>query len=140
MSLIVYEEMLLLHRFEALGEHGDNLVEVAHDAEVGNAEDGGELVLVDGNDQLALFHTGKVLNGTADTAGKIEVGTNGLTGLSHLTALIHDTGINHSTAAGHFAFQLLGILAWLMSVITFSSLTVLIIFTRLIFCSSNWTL
>ena len=32
-----------------LGEHGHDLVEVAHDAQVGNAEDGSKLVLVDGD-------------------------------------------------------------------------------------------
>ena len=97
---------LLLHGFETLGEHGDNLVEVANDAEVGNAEDGGELIFVDGNDELALFHAGEVLDGTADAASHIEVGTDGLTGLSDLTAGIHHASIHHSTAAGDFATKL----------------------------------
>ncbi len=42
---------LFLHLFaDALGEHGHDLVEVAHDAQVGNAEDGSKLVLVDGDE------------------------------------------------------------------------------------------
>ena len=83
-------------------------MEVAHDAEVCHAEDGCKFVLIDGDNQLALFHTGKVLDSATDATGKIEVGTNGLTSLSHLTALIHNTSVDHSTAAGHFAFQLFG--------------------------------
>ena len=65
------EKLLLKFFLDALGEHGDNLVEVAHNTQVSNAEDGGELVLVDGDDVIALLHTGEVLDGTADTASHI---------------------------------------------------------------------
>ena len=90
--------LLFLHLFlDALGEHGNDLVEVAHDAQVSYTEDGGKLVLVDGDDEIALLHTGEVLDGTADTASHVEVGTNGLTGLTHLYLVRHHAVIDHST-------------------------------------------
>ncbi len=96
--LSVVVGFLLLELFlDALGQHGNNLVEVAHDTQVSNAEDGGELVLVDGDDEITLLHTGKVLDGTADTTGHVEVGTNGLTSLTHLDLVRHHAVIDHGT-------------------------------------------
>ena len=40
---ICYANRLFLHAFQTLGEHRNNLVEVANDAEVGNAEDRGKI-------------------------------------------------------------------------------------------------
>ena len=99
---------LALHGGEALGEHGDNLVEVAHDAEVGDAEDGGELVFVDGDDEFALLHACEVLDGAADAAGHVEGRADGLAGLADLAAGVHDAGVDHGAAAGDFAAELLG--------------------------------
>ncbi len=104
----MFAESLFLHALQAFGEHGDNLVEVTHDAEVGHLEDGGELVLVDGDDEFALLHAGEVLDGTADAAGHVEGGTHGLAGLAHLTAGIHDAGVDHGAGAGDFAAELFG--------------------------------
>ena len=59
-------ELLLHLLLQSLRQHGDNLVQVSNDAEVSDAEDGCELVLVDGDDEVGLFHTGQVLDGTAD--------------------------------------------------------------------------
>ena len=94
---------LFLHGLQALGEHGDNLVEVAHDAEVGHLEDGGELVLVDGDDEFALLHAGEVLDGAADAAGHVEGGADGLAGLAHLAAGVYDASVDHGAAAADFA-------------------------------------
>ena len=90
-------DLLLEFLLDALGQHGDNLVEVAHDTQVSNAEDGSELVLVDGDDEVTLFHTCQVLDGTADTASHVEVGTDGLTGLTYLYLVRHHTVVNHGT-------------------------------------------
>ena len=72
-------------------------MEVTHDTQVSDAEDGSELVLVDGDDEIALLHTGKVLDGTADTTSHVEVGANGLTRLTHLALVRHHTVIDHGT-------------------------------------------
>ena len=45
---------------------GNDLVQFADDAVSGNVEDGGVLVLVDGDDVLGVLHTGNVLDGTRD--------------------------------------------------------------------------
>ena len=93
----VFTGLLLEFLLDALGQHGDNLVEVAHDTQVSNAEDGGKLVLVDGDDVIALLHTGEVLDGTADTASHVEVGTDGLTRLAYLYLVGHHAVVNHGT-------------------------------------------
>ena len=89
--------LLLEFLLDALGQHGNDLVEVTNDAQVCHAEDGGKLVLVDGDDVIALFHTGEVLDGTADTASHVEAGTNCLTGLAHLALVRHHAVVNHGT-------------------------------------------
>ena len=97
LSCCVKDVLCLEFFLDALGQHGDNLVEVAHDAQVSDAEDGGELVLVDGDDEIALLHTGKVLDGTADTASHIEGGTDSLTRLTNLALVGHHAVIDHGT-------------------------------------------
>ncbi len=92
------EESLLHFLLQSLRQHGDNLVQVSNDAEVGDAEDGRKLVLVDGDDEVGLFHTGQVLDGTADTTSHVEVRADGLTRLTHLTVMRHHAVVNHRTA------------------------------------------
>ena len=92
------EGLLFDFLFQALGKHRNDLVEITHDTQVSDAEDGSELVLVDGDDEVGLFHTGEMLDGTADTAGHVEVRTDGLTGLTHLTVVRHHAVVNHGTA------------------------------------------
>src|SRR3546814_18800210 len=46
---------------ELIGEFGDDFVEVADEADVGDLEDGGVLILVDGDDGLRILHAGEVL-------------------------------------------------------------------------------
>lgn len=80
---------------EALGQEGHDLVDVAHDAEVGDAEDRRELVFVDGDDVLALLHAGEVLDGSGDAEREVYVGTHGLAGLAHLTVVLDHAGVHH---------------------------------------------
>lgn len=98
LAMMGYQGVLLLEfLLDALGQHGDDLVEVADDAQVSHAEDGGELVLVDGDDEVALLHTGEVLDGTADAASHVQVRTDGLTRLAHLYLVGHHAVVNHGT-------------------------------------------
>ena len=79
-------------------QHWDNLVQVANDAKVGNAEDWCKLILVDSDDEVRFFHTCKMLDGAADTASHVEVWTDSLTCLTHLTLVRHHAVIDHGTA------------------------------------------
>ena len=89
---------------DLLDEFGNDLVQIADDAVSGNVEDGGVLVLVDGDDVLGVLHTGNVLDGTRDAQGNVDAGMHGLTGLADLVvsrqpALIGDgTGSTDNTA------------------------------------------
>ena len=89
--------LLLDFLLQALSEHRNDLMQIAHDTEVSDAEDRCELVLVDGDDEVGLFHASEVLDGTADTASHVQCGTDGLTGLTHLTVMRHHAVVNHGT-------------------------------------------
>ena len=80
---------------KTLGEHGDDLVEVADDAEVCHAEYRCKLVLVDCDDELGLFHACEVLYRAGDAEGEVYVGTYGLACLAYLTLVPDDAGIDH---------------------------------------------
>ena len=72
-------------------------MQVAHDTEVGNREDGSIFILVDSHDIMRLLHTSQVLDSAGDTASHVEVRANGFTGLAYLISMVHHAGIHHST-------------------------------------------
>jgi len=51
---------------DLLDQFGHDLEQVAHDAVVGNTEDGCALILVDSDDALGVLHTSGVLDSTGD--------------------------------------------------------------------------
>ena len=73
-----------LGSLDLLDQLGNDLVQIADDAVGGNVEDGGVLVLVDGDDVLGVLHTGNVLDGTGDAQRNVDAGMHGLTGLADL--------------------------------------------------------
>ena len=58
-----YEPSRSAPLLEGLDQLGQHLVDVAHHSEVGDGEDGGFLILVDGDDVLGALHTDHVLGG-----------------------------------------------------------------------------
>ena len=69
-------------------------MEVADDAEVGHPEDGGLLVLVDGDDVGRALHPHQVLRGAGDSAGQVHGRLHDLAGLAHLVRVGHPAGID----------------------------------------------
>src|SRR5512146_898853 len=63
-----------------LNQRGDDLEQVADGGVVGDFEDGGFGILVDGHDGARAFHAHDVLNGAADTESQIELRRDGLPG------------------------------------------------------------
>ena len=98
-----------LGRLDFLNQLGNDLVQIADNAVGGNVEDGGVLVLVDGDDVLGILHTGNVLDGTGDAQRNVDAGMHGLAGLTDLMvsgepALIGDgTGSTDNTAQTSFS-------------------------------------
>src|SRR6476619_4311551 len=81
-ELIVRSAALLgLH---GLGELGQDLVQVAHDAQVGELEDRGVRVLVDRHDVLRGLHADLVLDRAGDAGGQVELRRDRLAGLADL--------------------------------------------------------
>ena len=83
-ALVDYGRESSLGGLDLLDEFGNDLVQIADDSVGGNVEDGGVLVLVDGDDVLGVLHTGNVLDGTGDAQGNVDAGMHGLTGLADL--------------------------------------------------------
>src|SRR5690242_12038884 len=80
-SLLVVE---VPHGF---GQRGDHLESVAHDAVVGDLEDGSVGVLVDRHDAARGGHAGQVLDGPRDADRHVEFGRNRLAGLADLVVV-----------------------------------------------------
>ena len=88
---------------DLLDQFGHDLEQVAHDAVVGNTEDGCALILVDSDDALRILHTSGVLDGTGDTQSNIDLGMHGLTGLTDLMVSGHPACIGDGTGSTHNA-------------------------------------
>src|SRR5690606_20831828 len=76
------------------GQHG---VQVTHDAEVDQLEEGCLLVLVDRDDGLRGLHAGTVLDGTGDARRHVELGRDCLAGLTDLEGVRLPTGVDGRT-------------------------------------------
>src|SRR5690242_11990004 len=72
---------------ELLGQEGGDLEEVADDAVVGDLEDRGLRVLVDGADHLRGAHAGQVLDRARDAEAEVELRRDGAAGLADLEAV-----------------------------------------------------
>src|SRR3954469_7610144 len=83
-----------LPRLHGLGELRDDLVEVAHDAEVGELEDRGVAVLVDGHDVLRGLHADLVLDRAGDAGREVELRGDGLARLPALRGVRGPAGVD----------------------------------------------
>src|SRR3954470_7695458 len=83
-----------------LGELGDDLVEVAHDAEVGELEDRGVRVLVDRHDVLRGLHADLVLDGARDAGREVQLRRDRLAGLPDLAGVRVPAGVDHRAGGG----------------------------------------
>ena len=84
---------------EGFDHHRNDFEQVAADAVVGSFEDGGGLILVDRDDALGILHAGQVLDRAGNAEGNIDLGTDGLAGLSDLMVGREPAGIHSGTAA-----------------------------------------
>ena len=71
-------------------------------------EDGSLSVLVDGDDDLAVLHTGEMLNGARDTNSDVEFGCDDLAGLPDLHVVGDHAGVHRGPAGSHGRPQLVG--------------------------------
>ena len=71
----------------------NGIEQIGHKAEIRNLENRRFLILVDGDDDLAVLHTGKMLDGTRDADSDIQVGGDDLAGLANLVVVRNEAGI-----------------------------------------------
>src|SRR5690606_32758845 len=71
-------------------------------------EDWRLFILVDGNDELAVFHAGQVLDGTGNTNSDVKLRRYDLAGLPYLHIVGNEAGIDGSTRCANRRAQLVG--------------------------------
>src|SRR3954453_1396839 len=89
-----------LLRLDGLGELGQDLVQVAHDAQVRELEDRSVRVLVDRDDVLRGLHADLVLDRAGDAGGQVELRRDGLAGLADLGGVGVPAGVDHGARGG----------------------------------------
>src|SRR5207342_3485671 len=93
---------------ELRGQLGHSLEQVRHQPVVGHLEDGCLGILVDGDDDLAVFHAGEVLYSAGDTDGDVELGRNHFASLPHLIVVGHEARIHCRARSTDRRSQLVG--------------------------------
>src|SRR3954453_11619773 len=94
-----------LLRLHGLGELGHDLVEIADHAEVGELEDRGVGVLVDGHDVLGGLHADLVLDRARDARGEVQLRRDGLARLADLGRVGVPAGVDHRASGGDGAAE-----------------------------------
>src|SRR4051812_23130363 len=102
---IVLAALLGLH---GLGELGQDLVEIAHDAQVGELEDRGVRVLVDRHDVLGVLHADLVLDGARDARRQVQLRRDGLARLADLRGVGVPAGVDHRAGGRDGAAERVG--------------------------------
>src|SRR5690349_2932414 len=95
-------------RGELSGQRGNDFEEVAHQAVVGDLENGRLRVLVDGNDHLAVLHPRQVLDRAGDADGHIEIGRDDLARLTDLVVVGNITCVDGRTRRADRRIELVG--------------------------------
>src|SRR5208283_5616170 len=91
-----------------LNQHGDDLVEVAHDAVVRDGEDRGRGIGVDGHDLVRFAHARAMLDGAGDAAGDVQLRPHRRAGLADLIVVVNVAGVHRRAAAGGRAAESFG--------------------------------
>src|SRR4051794_11632590 len=94
-----------LSRLHGLGQLRDDLVEVAHDAEVGELEDRGVRVLVDRHDVLRALHADLVLDRARDAGREVELRRHGLARLADLGGIREPARVDDRPGRRHRAAE-----------------------------------
>src|SRR5262245_48779426 len=82
------------------------LVEIGHEAVIGNLKDRCVRVLVDGHDNLGILHAGKMLDRARYADRDVELGRDDLAGLTHLPVVGGVAGIDGRARGAHCRAQL----------------------------------
>ncbi len=85
-----------------------DLEQVADQADVGDLEDRGFLVLVDGDDRLGILHAGEVLDRSGNADRDIDVRRDDLAGLADLIIVGRIAGIDRSSRGSDRRSELVG--------------------------------
>src|SRR5258708_18174906 len=89
--------------FELVGEGGDDFEDVGDDGVVGDFEDGGVFVFVDGDDGARSLHADNVLDGSTDAEGEIEFWRDGLARAANLAVHGKPALVADGARGGDFA-------------------------------------
>ena len=82
--------------------------QIGHQAVIGHLEDRRLLVLVDGDDDLAVLHAGQMLDRAGNADRDIQVGRHDLAGLADLVVVRHEARIHRRARGADGGAQLVG--------------------------------
>ena len=82
--------------------------DVAYDAVVGDFEDGGFGVAVDGDDGFAFVHAGEMLDCSGDADGYVEFRLHGFSGLAYLFGVGAPAGVDDGASGSDSGAELVG--------------------------------
>src|SRR6266852_7071233 len=91
-----------------LDEGGHNVEQVPYYTVVGDFEDGGFGVFVDGDDGAGAFHAHDVLDGAADSQSQVKFGGDGLAGAADLAIHGQPAGVADRTRGGQLSAERIG--------------------------------
>ena len=77
-----------------MNELRHDIVKVVDDPDVGERKNGCVRVFVDADDEFAFLHPRQMLNGSTDSDGEIQIGSDLLARLPHLQVRTHHSTIN----------------------------------------------
>src|SRR4051812_6113749 len=95
-------------RSKLFGQLRHQLEQIADQAEVGDLEDRRFLVLVDGDDQLAILHAGEVLDRARYADRYVDFGGDDLAGLADLVIVGRIAGVDRGAARADGGAQFVG--------------------------------
>src|ERR1700710_6634 len=94
--------------FDRRGQFGDDLVQIADDAEIRELEDRRVRILVDREDVLVVLHPDLVLDRAGDARREVQLRRHRLTGLADLRRVGVPTGVDDRAGRGNGAAHRLG--------------------------------
>src|SRR5882672_8250712 len=104
----LFQSPLLSELAQRLGQFGNRLIQIRHQAVIGDLEDRRVLILVDGDDYLGILHAGEMLDRAGDADRDIQLGRHHLAGLADLPVVRRISRIDRGARGADAGAELVG--------------------------------
>ena len=97
--------MKLLFFAQFFGHLGNSLEEIGNETIIGDLEDGGFSIRVDGHNCLGIFHTSQMLNSTGNSNSDIKLRSDDFTGLTDLQVITDESCVNRGSRSTNYLLR-----------------------------------